>query len=218
MDEKEERKEFDVGKAIRECREQKELSVELIAGKIGLSYEQHVEIENGKVSPALGVLIRISKALGVSVGTLMGEKPTQTFMIVRKNEMKEHFHSVSKESLGYGYSYVPLGQEKKDRYMEPFLVTFEPDVYVDDRMTVHEGEEFIYVLQGELEIILDQHREVLHPGDSIYYEGSIPHLLKCHGNIPAKIVAIIYVSNPQQMVGKSPRICDVNDDHGKIFD
>jgi quercetin dioxygenase-like cupin family protein len=127
------------------------------------------------------------------VGTLMGEEPKESFIILRKEEMSKHPHLVSKESLGYGYSYVTLGQEKKDRRMEPFLVTLEPGTTESEKVSVHEGEEFLYVLEGELEVDLDQNKEVLLPGDSIYYDGSIPHFLKCHGDIPTKIVAVIYV-------------------------
>lgn len=193
MEEKGKTEEIRTGKIARGLREQKGLSIEAMAKKTGLSPDQLVQIEEGKISPALGVLIKISKALEVKVGTLMGEEPKQSFMIVRKDEMGKHPHPVSKESLGYGYTYFTLGQEKKDRKMEPFLVTIEPRTTEIEKVSVHEGEEFIYVLEGELEIDLDQNKEVLSPGDSIYYDGSIPHFLKCHGDIPTKIVAVIYV-------------------------
>lgn len=195
MEEKGKTEEIRTGKIVRELREQKGLSIEAMAKKTGLSPDQLVQIEEGKISPALGVLIKISKALEVKVGTLLCGEAKQSFMIVRKDEMKRHPHHVPKESVGYGYSYVTLGQEKKDRQMEPFLVTLEPGSIESERVPVHEGEEFIYVLEGELEISLDQNKEVLLPGDSIYYDGSIPHTLKCHGDIPTKIVAVIYIPN-----------------------
>lgn len=216
MDERERKGEFNVGKAVREYRKQRGLSVESMVERTGLSSELLTKIENGGVSPALGVLIKIAKALDVGVGAFVGEEPKQSFMIVRKDEMEKHPHFVSKESLGYGYSYITLGHEKKDRSMEPFLVILEPEAVSDEKMTFHEGEEFIYVLEGEMEITLGQHKEILHPGDSVYYEGSIPHLLKCHGKIPTKIVAVIYVSKPEQQEGPK-EVRDANDDHGEDF-
>lgn len=192
MEESEKTEQIKAGKIIRELREKKGLSIDAMAKKMGLSIDQLALIEEGKISPALGVLIKISEALEVKVGTLTGEESKKSFMIVRKDEMGKHPHPVSKESLGYGYSYVPLGQEKKDRQMEPFLVVLEPGDVERDDMSVHEGEEFIYILEGELEVTLDQNKEVLLPGDSIYYNGSIPHTLKCHKDVPAKIVAVIY--------------------------
>ena len=215
MDDKEKKEEFNVGKAIRGYRTMKGLSIEAVVDNTGLSPEQLIQIENGEVSPALGVLIKISKALDVGVGIFLGEKPTHSYMIVRKDEMRKHPHFVSKESLGYGYSYVTLGQEKKNRCMEPFLVILEPGAIADDKMTVHDGEEFIHVLKGEMEITLDQHKEVLYSGDSIYYEGSIPHLLKCHGEIPTEIIAVIYTSKPKQEESKDGN--SANDDHREDF-
>lgn len=193
MEERENVEEIKTGKIIRELREQKGLSIEAMAKKTGLSPDQLVQIEEEKISPALGVLIKISKALEVKVGTLMGKEPKQSFMIMRKDEMGKHLHPVSKESLGYGYTYVTLGQEKKDRRMEPFLVTLEPGTTETEKVSVHEGEEFLYVLEGELEVDLDQNKEILSSWDSIYYDGSIPHFLKCHGDRPTKIVAVIYI-------------------------
>jgi transcriptional regulator with XRE-family HTH domain len=215
MDDKEKKEEFNVGKAIREYRTMKGLSIEAMGQNTGLSPEQLIQIENGEVSPALGVLIKISKALDVGVGVFLGERPTHSYMIVRKDEMRKHPHFVSKESLGYGYSYITLGQEKKNRCMEPFLVILEPGAIADDRMDVHDGEEFIHVLEGDMEITLGQHKEVLHSGDSIYYEGSIPHFLKCHGEIPTKIVAVIYVPRTEQEESKDGN--STNDDHGEGF-
>ena len=188
-----EAEEIKTGRMIRELREQKGLSIDTLGKKTQLSQDQLFQIEEGTLSPALGVLIKIARALDVKVGTLMGAEATHSFMIVRKEEMAKHPHLVSKESLGYKYSYITLGQEKKDRRMEPFLVILEPGAIESEKISVHEGEEFLYVLEGEMEIGLGQNKEVLFPGDSIYYDGSIPHTLKCYGEVPAKIVAVIHV-------------------------
>lgn len=177
MEKKEMNDQIKTIKIIQEIREKKGLSIGSMAKKTGLSPDHLIKIEEGKIVPALGVLIKISKALEVKMGAIMGEEPIQSFMIVRKDEMGKHLHHVSKESLGYDYSYIALGHEKKDRRMEPFLVTLEPGTTESEKVSVHEGEEFIYVLEGELEISLDQNKEILLPGDSIYYDGSIPHTL-----------------------------------------
>ena len=79
----------------------------------------------------------------------------------------------------------------RDRSMEPFLVTLAPDA---EEMpgSIHEGEEFIYVLEGEMEVIIGEHKEVLYPGDSIYYQSSIPHLVRCHRGGPTRILAVLF--------------------------
>ena len=75
--------------------------------------------------------------------------------------------------------------------MEPFLVTLSPTLEKVPG-SVHEGEEFIYVLEGEMEVVIGEHREVLYPGDTIYYHSSIPHVVKCHQGKPSKILAVLF--------------------------
>lgn len=94
--------------------------------------------------------------------------------------------------MSYGYSYESLGFDKKGRHMEPFLITLEPATLKSEKLSAHEGEEFIFVLEGEMEVILDKHRDILSPGDCIYYDSTIPHKVQCHRGIPAKILAVIW--------------------------
>jgi quercetin dioxygenase-like cupin family protein len=79
----------------------------------------------------------------------------------------------------------------RDRNMEPFLVSLAPTA---EEMpgSVHEGEEFIFVLEGEMEVIIGEHRDVLYPGDSIYYRSTIPHLVRCHQGKPTRILAVLF--------------------------
>ncbi len=58
----------------------------------------------------------------------------------------------------------------------------------------HDGQEFIFVLEGEMEVnIGEKYRDILRPGDAVYYDSTTPHLVKAHGNRPAKILAVLYV-------------------------
>ncbi len=88
------------------------------------------------------------------------------FAIVRKDERKTVSRFASKEGVKYGYSYESLGFEKKNRHMEPFIVTLEPATIKTSKTSTHEGEEFIFVLEGEMEVIFGNHTDVLYPGDS----------------------------------------------------
>ena len=91
----------------------------------------------------------------------------------------------------YGYEYESLAPNKTDRHMEPFLVTLEPSETEEERST-HDGQEFIFVLNGEMEVRLDEEVHILEPGDSIYYDSTVPHLVKCHGKESTKILAVLY--------------------------
>jgi transcriptional regulator with XRE-family HTH domain len=187
-----EAQEIKVGERIRALREQKGLSLQEMAERTGYSSALLSQIENHLISPPLGAMIKIAKALAVKVGAFFGEDPREPFTIVRKNERRLASRFASKEGVSYGYSYESLGFDKKDRQMEPFLVTLEPALIKSEKLSAHEGEEFIFILEGEMEAILGDHKDVLYPGDCIYYDSSIPHKVQCHRETPAKILAVIW--------------------------
>lgn len=181
-----------VGQKIKEMREKLGLSLKALSEKSGYSESILSQIENHLISPPLGALLTISKAFGISVGKLLGEKTEAPFVIV--NEGAEHPISrvASKEGVNYGYTYMSLGIGKKDRHFEPFLITLEPTPIKQSGLSVHKGEEFIYVLEGSMEVQLKDFKEVLKKGDSIYYDSNIPHRVSCVGEKAAKILAIIW--------------------------
>ena len=192
MEEEKGSEELRVGEKIRELREKKGLSLQDMANRTGYTSALLSQVENHFISPPLGALIKIAKALEVKVGTFFGEEPRASCAIVRRDERKHISRFASKEGVSYGYSYESLGFDKKDRQMEPFLVTLEPATVKSEKLSTHDGEEFIFVLEGEMEAILGGHKDVLHPGDSIYYDSTIPHKVQCHREIPTKILAVIW--------------------------
>jgi transcriptional regulator with XRE-family HTH domain len=195
MEEKREFEEIRVGEKIKAMREQKGLSLKDIADLTGFSTALLSQMENHLVSPSLGTIIKLARAFGVRVGDLLGETQGEPFTIVRKDERKMVSRFASKEGVKYGYSYESLGFDKKDRKMEPFIVTLEPATVKTSKTSVHEGEEFIFVLEGEMEVILGNHTDVLYPGDSIYYDSTIPHRVQCHQDKEARILAVLYTAN-----------------------
>ena len=192
MPEEKNLRELKVGEKIREIREKGGLSLKELADRTGYSTALVSQIENHMVSPPLGSLIKIAKALEVKVGAFFGEDPREPFTIVRKGERRPISRFASKEGVSYGYSYESLGFDKKDRHMEPFLVTLEPATVKHEKLSAHEGEEFIFILEGEMEAILGTHKDVLYPGDCIYYDSTIPHKVQCHRDLPTKILAVIW--------------------------
>jgi transcriptional regulator with XRE-family HTH domain len=192
MEEEKKSQELRVGERIRELRESKGLSLQDMANRTGYSSALLSQVENHFISPPLGGLIKIAKALEVKVGTFFGDEPRESYAIVRKDERKHISRFASKEGVSYGYSYESLGFDKKDRQMEPFLVTLEPATVKSEKLSSHDGEEFIFVLEGEMEAILGDHKDVLHPGDCIYYDSTIPHKVQCHREVPTKILAVLW--------------------------
>ncbi len=184
--------EVKVGQKIKELREDKALSLEDVASRSNISASILSQIENHMVSPPLGTLIRLAKALEVPVGNFFEEECEEPFCLIRSGESKVVSRFASTEGFSYGYSYESLGYGKKDRKMEPFIVTLTPPEVPHVDPNQHAGEEFIYVLEGEVDIKLGEHEDVLKPGDSIYYNANIPHVVSCHGNSSAKILAVIW--------------------------
>ncbi|MEW6374713.1 MAG: cupin domain-containing protein [Thermodesulfobacteriota bacterium] len=195
MEEKKGFEEIRVGEKIKELREKNGLSLKGLADLTGFSTALLSQMENHLVSPSLGTMIKLANALGVRVGDLLGETQGEPFTIVRRNERKSVSRFASKDGVKYGYSYESLGYEKKNRHMEPFIVTLEPATVKTTKTSVHEGEEFIFVLEGEMEVILGDHTDVLYTGDSIYYDSTIPHRVQCHQDKVTKILAVLYAAS-----------------------
>jgi transcriptional regulator with XRE-family HTH domain len=190
-----EAKEISVGEKIRVLRDRKGLSLKDLADRTGFSTALISQMENHLVSPSLGTLIKLAKALEVKVGDFLGEGHEEPFAIVRKDERKPVSRFASKEGVKYGYAYESLGFDKKNRHMEPFIVTLEPATLKTSKTSTHEGEEFLYVLEGEMEVILENHTDVLYPGDSIYYDSTIPHRVQCHQEKVTRILAVLYTAS-----------------------
>jgi transcriptional regulator with XRE-family HTH domain len=198
MEEKRDFQEIHVGERIKQLRESKNLSLKDLADLTGFSTALLSQIENHLVSPSLGTMIKLARAMGIRVGDFLGETKGEPFTIVRKDERKSVSRFASKDGVKYGYSYESLGFEKKDRHMEPFIVTLEPATVKSYKTSVHEGEEFIFVLEGEMEVILGDHTDVLYPGDSIYYDSTIPHRVQCHQDKVTKILAVLYAAERKE--------------------
>ncbi len=195
MEEETDVEEIRVGEKVKTLREQKGLSLKDLADLTGFSTALLSQMENHLVSPSLGTMIKLAKALEVKVGDFLGETEGEPFAIVRKDERKTVSRFASKEGVKYGYFYEALGFEKKNRHMEPFIVTLEPATVKTSKTSVHDGEEFIFVLEGAMEVILGSHTDILYPGDSIYYDSNIPHRVQCHQDRVTRILAVLYASS-----------------------
>ena len=181
-----------VGDHIRQFREARGLTLQQLAERTGFSAALLTQFENRMTSPPLGSLVKIANALDTSVSVLIGGETGREFSIVRKTDRRIVSRVGPKEGGRTAYTYEALGAEKADRKMEPFLVRLKP---LADRHVVrnsHEGEEFLYVLSGRVEIFLDDYADVLAEGDCIYYNSKIPHHVHSAEDTEAVILAVIY--------------------------
>jgi len=180
-----------VGERVRAVREKRGLSLRDISQRTDLDEGMLQRIESGDVAPPLGTIIKLAKALEMKMGYLISGEEDRPFTIVRSQDRRVVSRHDSTKGEQYGYEFESLAPHKRDRHMEPFLVTLDPAETEEERST-HDGQEFIFVLQGQMEVRLDEEIHVLDPGDAIYYDSTVPHLVKCHGEQPTKILAVLY--------------------------
>jgi|YelNatPaOPRAMG01_1025707.scaffolds.fasta_scaffold86593_2 transcriptional regulator with XRE-family HTH domain len=180
-----------VGERIKGVRESKSLTLTDMAQRTGFSEETIAGIEKGEILPPLGDMVKLAKALEMKMGYLLAQGEAKPYTVVRKKDRKPISRYDSQRTQRYGYVYETLAPEKKERNMEPFLVTLVPTPGEEPPST-HEGEEFIFVLEGEVEVLLGDEREILTVEDSIYYDSTMPHRVRALGDGNARILAVLY--------------------------
>ncbi len=183
-----------VGQRVRLVREEKGLTPKDVAQRTGLEAAYLTQIEADQISPPLGVLIKIAKALDMKLGRFISSGEAKPFTVVRKDERRVVSRYTSAQGNAYGYTYESLAPDKKDRHMEPFMVTLVPSK-AKKELSTHAGQEFLYVLEGVMEVALGDYTDVLYPGDSIYYDSEVPHLVRCHGDKETVVLAVLYTRN-----------------------
>ncbi len=179
----------EIGKRIRMLREEKGLSREELSKLTGFDVGFLASIENDEVQPQLGTLIRLSKALDSAFTRLVSGVGENLYSITRKADRKAVSRSTSRAGKKQIYTYKSLAPEVKGRHMEALIVQLEEASEEDT--SVHEGEEFIYVLHGVAKLRIGEDSYRLNPGDSVYYLSTTPHLISAEKG-QATILAVIY--------------------------
>ena len=180
----------EMGMRVKKARESRGLSIFDVYLRTDIDVDLLSQIEEGTVVPPLGTVIKLAKALELKVGYLISGEEAKAYTVVRRDDRKVTSRYDSGKEKRHGYEYESLAPHKTDRTMEPFLVTLEPSETEEERST-HDGQEFIFVLHGKMEVRLGEDILILEPGDSIYYDATVPHLVKCHGKETTKILAVL---------------------------
>ena len=183
-----------VGEKIKSLRETKEISIAEMAERTGLSEEQINRIENNVDIPSLAPLIKIARALGVRLGTFLDDQDEMGAVICRKQEETDSTISFSNNAMDARthMRYQALAKSKSDRHMEPFIVDIEATNDTDFTLSSHEGEEFIYVMDGIVEVCHGKKNHIIKAGDTIYYDSIVPHHVHGYEGQAAKILAVVY--------------------------
>lgn len=177
-----------IGKRLRTYREKLAMSIEDLSERTSLPAGLIEEFEGGQVAPAIGVMVKLSRALGQRVGTFMDDQIAKDPVITRSVDQEEGVALHKENSQGH-YRYHSLGAGKADRHMEPFFIQISPSNERDK--SSHEGEEFVVVVAGEVELVYGKDTYRLKEGDTMYYNSLVPHCLSAVGG-DAKIYAVIF--------------------------
>jgi len=180
-----------IGFQLRRARRIRRLRLKDVADKAGLSQSLISKIENNKTSPSISTLHRIAKALGTSVSALFAadesldqvtQRPQERLIAGRVQSMVE-WDGIEAEII------VPY---VRGRLLEGFIFVMEPGGHSGGTLC-HDGEECGYVLEGRLELVVDDETYVLNPGDSFFFNSDRPHSYRNPG---AGITRVIWINTP----------------------
>ena len=182
-----------LGDRIRRVREMRGLTVKDLSSRTAIDIGILERTESGETIPALGQLVRLGRALDMKMGYFVSPGIEKSMTVVRKDERRPISRYGETKSMQYGYFYESLAPEKADRLMEPFIVTLVPTAA--EELSTHAGQEFLYVLEGEMKVQVGDRVDILKLGDAVYYDSSQPHFVRCVGTKVTKILAVLYTGS-----------------------
>lgn len=170
-----------VGKKIKKARTDKKMTYDTLANETGFSVDFLKKVESGKLTPPVGSLLQISRALEIDSGDLLKEDD---------DRMQDRIKAFTKRTDSYAYTTLTPGAENK--HLKAFRVKIDA---MKDHKGVsynHAGEEFVYVLAGTIEVVVGEHVNTLGPGDSLHFNSGIQHHLRNIGDSDAELIVVIY--------------------------
>lgn len=170
-----------VGQRIKKVRVQKKISLERVANETGISIENLKNIESGELIPPVGTLIQIAKALEVDSGFLFREQEEQ---------LKERVRAYDKRTQNYAYT--TLIEDAANKHLKAFKVVVDARQDHQGVGYCHEGEEFVYVLKGSIEVTVGDHINRLSEGESLHFNSAIRHMIRNPGDKKAELLVVIY--------------------------
>ncbi len=182
---------YNIGAKIKELRRAKKMTLQDVANETGFSTALISQIENNNVSPPIATLSKISNFFDVKIGHFFAENEEECpYEVIRSTERTVIPKVVSKDGTNHGYFYESLSVRKKNTKMDPFLLTLNEKVTNTDTYS-HNGEEFLFVMKGTAELLLDDQHITLNEGDSVYFDATIKHRLFSTGNGEVKVLAVV---------------------------
>jgi transcriptional regulator with XRE-family HTH domain len=176
---------MDVGQKIRALRLGNNLTQEELASRLELTKGYISQLENNKTSPSMATLFNILEVLGTDVHQFFSKENDQVVTF-----KEEDFYEKEDDALQHVISWIVPNAVKYE--MEPIMIKIMPGgtSIKDDP---HPGEEFGYILEGSVTLVLNTNKYTLKKGETFYYLANQPHYLMNHTNAPCKV---LWISTP----------------------
>jgi transcriptional regulator with XRE-family HTH domain len=186
-----------IGERIKRLRLKKSMGLVELGKHTGLSASFLSQLETGRVVPTLRNLARIAMVFSKDLSFFFESEPHTVFRVHKKNERVRLPQTGVDDPT---YYFESLGYMVPDRHLDPYYAEFVPlKKTIDVRPHVHPGSEFLYLLDGALEIRHGDKVNVLEAGDSVYFDASTPHSYRCAGNTPANaLIVTMHLQHQQQ--------------------
>lgn len=168
-----------LGERVREMRNRLKLDLDQLAEKTGYTPQYLEEIESGKIAPPVGTLIQISRALAVDSSSLLGEE--------KKAERRRSYLKRTK-----AYSYKTLTPDAEDKHLWAYMVTLDPKKEHEMVAYKHQGEEFVYVMEGRVQVQVGEEIHVIKKGGNLHFNSEVPHNLKNLSAKQSKLLVVVY--------------------------
>lgn len=170
-----------VGRKIKKARTDKKMTYATLANETGFSIDFLKKVEAGKLTPPVGSLLQISRALEIDSGDLLKEE---------EDRMQDRIQAYTKRTASYAYTTLTPGAENK--HLKAFRVKIDAKKDHEGVSYNHEGEEFVYVLEGTIEVVVGEHINTVAAGESLHFNSGIRHLLRNIGETDAELLVVIY--------------------------
>jgi transcriptional regulator with XRE-family HTH domain len=183
-------KEYNIGAKVRKLRHARKLTLQAVARETGFSTALISQIENDNVSPPIATLSRLAKFFDIKIVVFFAEDNECPYEVVRKGEQKPVQPLISHSGTSREYNYESLSFRKQNKKMEPFLLTVSGNSDGENGCS-QDGEEFVYIVEGRAELLLEGEPLLLEEGDSVYFNSSLRHRLVPKDGSKVKAIAVV---------------------------
>lgn len=177
-----------IAERLAELRKLNGLTLEELAQRASLTKSYLSKLERGLSSPTIGTVLKLADALGVTVDQLINRSSRANEILHVKAADRIPF---SPSTERHGYTYEAIATERPDKAMQPFVMLPPFTLAEDQPMASHAGEELIFVVSGEMEVLFEDRVVRMRAGDSLYFNASIPHRSRSIGKIQAQALVVV---------------------------